>query len=713
MARLAPKAGIHCEARPGIPPHPTMEQKRVLIVEPDNAYALSLASLYREDGCATCVAASAAEAELEIATRRPDLVVVRVELPDLSGFSLCARLRHDRAMQRLPVVLYSSETAPESLAEHARTPWAANGYLAMPLDTGALRVLSSRILAAAEPVESADDAVIEDADLQEVLEEPGAASAPAEGAANEPAPADPAPGGEAPPPIARRPQRSVLTEEDRIFADRVFQSVAEHRDALVAESHRRRPPPRRDLLQTQEGRLQLLRDDLKWRKAQLARLAEVWAVRERELASFDERMHERDVEVQGLKLQVEDLLRRLADARDLFVEKEREFGASIDDLLVEKFGQEKELIEVVAANERRNHELERELRRRDDDLAQRKLALSEAQEEIARLERQGRAELERSAVREEELQSELARRAEENAAAAEVLARARREAEEAARTAGVRLEALERERASLDAAVQGLRGELEAAARAREEARAAAEERERALVADREQKLRLLDDEYRQFRDGARAREDDLSREIQDHLQQIGALEGEIEGLSREMTDREEELRAEMEELRQAEVAEHVGAEHEALDSARDAARRADEAERALAASGEALAEARAATNALETALAAAREAAEGGDAAREAEREEAGKAIAAAQEEGERQRALADGAGRERDALRQALAERDAGLAERDAQLESARGALAAARAEAGRLAGERDAAEERARAAEERARSFGDTIE
>src|SRR6516225_3630316 len=142
-----------------------MEPKRVLIVEPDGAFALSLASLYREEGCTTAVAASAAEAELEIATRRPDLVVVRAELPDLSGFSLCARFRHDRATAQLPVVLYSSETPPESLAEHARTPWAANGYLAMPLDTAALRMLSARILAAAEPLESADDAVLEDVEV--------------------------------------------------------------------------------------------------------------------------------------------------------------------------------------------------------------------------------------------------------------------------------------------------------------------------------------------------------------------------------------------------------------------------------------------------------------------------------------------------------------------------------------------------------------------
>ena len=67
------------------------------------------------------------------------------------------RRRHDRATARLPLVLYSSDTPPEVLAEHARTPWAANGYLAMPLDTTALSKLAGRLLAAAEVVESADD----------------------------------------------------------------------------------------------------------------------------------------------------------------------------------------------------------------------------------------------------------------------------------------------------------------------------------------------------------------------------------------------------------------------------------------------------------------------------------------------------------------------------------------------------------------------------
>ena len=42
------------------------------------------------------------------------------------------------AWPALPLLLFSSDTPPESLAEHARTPSAAHAYLAMPLDTGAL-----------------------------------------------------------------------------------------------------------------------------------------------------------------------------------------------------------------------------------------------------------------------------------------------------------------------------------------------------------------------------------------------------------------------------------------------------------------------------------------------------------------------------------------------------------------------------------------------
>ena len=47
-----------------------MTTPRVLIVEPDSAFALSLAAVVRDEGWTSAVAGSAAEAELEIASRR-------------------------------------------------------------------------------------------------------------------------------------------------------------------------------------------------------------------------------------------------------------------------------------------------------------------------------------------------------------------------------------------------------------------------------------------------------------------------------------------------------------------------------------------------------------------------------------------------------------------------------------------------------------------
>jgi len=528
-----------------------MESKRVLIVEPDSAFALSLASVYRGEGCATAVAASAAEAEREIQARFPDLVVARAELHDLSGFSLCGRLRRDHP--GLPVVIFSSESTPEALAEHARTPSAANAYLVMPLDTAALARVSRDLLAVPEPTEVDADALVEELPPVEVR-------------FGEEAP--PAPAGPLPPPMPRRERRSAITDEDRVFLERVFQTVADRRADLVAESRRRRPPPPRQLLATPEGRLSLLREDLKVREAQIARLSQIWEARERELFQVDDRLHEKEVEIQALKLQTDELLRKLADARDHFLVKEREHGASVEGLLLEKFSQEKELIEVVAAKERRVNELEREVRLRDDDLAKRKVALDAAVDEIGRLERRGAADRERAEARERELTASLGARETELGAAQKGLLDARALAAEQAQALRAELEGTARALAGVEAelaasrereAASAERGrELEAtlaareaeAEREREAARSAADalqaridEREEA-IRGREERIGALEEEGRRTREAARTREEDLLRENRDHLVHVGQLEREAEAAAAEAAEREGELRA-------------------------------------------------------------------------------------------------------------------------------------------------------------------------
>ncbi|HVP67867.1 MAG TPA: response regulator [Anaeromyxobacteraceae bacterium] len=454
-----------------------MDPKRVLIVEPDGPFALSLASLFQGDEFATAVARTAAEAERAVAECPPSLLLLRAELPDVSGFYLAGRVRRSTGAAGVPIILFSSDSVPEAFAEHARTGAAADAYLAMPLDTEALTATARRLLDAGT-AEPADDAVLWDGAEPAVEVRVGREEQPAR-------PAEPAP-----PPVPQRERRQTLTDEDRLFLDRTFRSVSDRRQALILESYRRRPPPRRDLLSSPEGRVALLREELKEREAQIARLSELWEVREREVASTGERVHRKDVELQEIKLQAEELARKLAAAREMLLQREREHGASIQDLLLEKFGQEKELIEVVASSERRIHDLKRELRSRDDDLARRKLALEASAEEAARLERALAEAQALAEARQAEMARELARREEDLQGMGRELAQVRSALESAFRE----------------------RDEGQAASRAAAEAfQVRVDEREAALR-ELEERLAREGEERRRLEEALRRREEEALR---------------------------------------------------------------------------------------------------------------------------------------------------------------------------------------------------------
>ncbi len=81
---------------------------RILVVD-DNAQNLELLQAYLEDlGCQIEIAHDGAEA-IEIARQRvPDVVVLDVMMPRLSGFQVCERLKKDPATARVPIVMVTA-----------------------------------------------------------------------------------------------------------------------------------------------------------------------------------------------------------------------------------------------------------------------------------------------------------------------------------------------------------------------------------------------------------------------------------------------------------------------------------------------------------------------------------------------------------------------------------------------------------------------------
>jgi|MDTD01.2.fsa_nt_gb two-component system cell cycle response regulator len=81
---------------------------RILVVD-DNAQNLELLQAYLEDlGCQIDLARDGAEA-IEIAKQRvPDVMVLDVMMPRMSGFQVCEKLKKDPATSSVPIVMVTA-----------------------------------------------------------------------------------------------------------------------------------------------------------------------------------------------------------------------------------------------------------------------------------------------------------------------------------------------------------------------------------------------------------------------------------------------------------------------------------------------------------------------------------------------------------------------------------------------------------------------------
>ena len=114
-----------------------MDRRPILIVD-DYAGARYLRSRILSDGGYEVLEAATAEEALRlIAATRPSLIVLDVNLPDLSGMEVCRRLKQDPATAAIPVILITAAW----MSEQARLEGIASGanrYLVEPVDDALL-----------------------------------------------------------------------------------------------------------------------------------------------------------------------------------------------------------------------------------------------------------------------------------------------------------------------------------------------------------------------------------------------------------------------------------------------------------------------------------------------------------------------------------------------------------------------------------------------
>ena len=83
-------------------------QAKVMVVDDTPHNVKLLADLLAVKGYAVATAATGEEALAKMAAEKPDLVLLDVMMPGLSGYEVCARIRAEPETALLPVVMVTS-----------------------------------------------------------------------------------------------------------------------------------------------------------------------------------------------------------------------------------------------------------------------------------------------------------------------------------------------------------------------------------------------------------------------------------------------------------------------------------------------------------------------------------------------------------------------------------------------------------------------------
>lgn len=104
----------------------------ILIIDAEEAFTAELDLSLRTRGFAVHVFDDG-KGGLEFAkSNSPSLIVLCVELPHMSGYSICNKLKKNADLKGIPLIITSKEATPETFAQHKKLKTRAEEYLIKP-----------------------------------------------------------------------------------------------------------------------------------------------------------------------------------------------------------------------------------------------------------------------------------------------------------------------------------------------------------------------------------------------------------------------------------------------------------------------------------------------------------------------------------------------------------------------------------------------------
>jgi two-component system chemotaxis response regulator CheY len=105
----------------------------ILVVEDDESIRNLIVSQLQDAGFEVSTAADGLEGLEAIRDRRPDAVLLDINMPRMDGFTVLERLKSDPETSDLPVLMLSAQSSPEDIRRAVQL--GANDYIGKPFES--------------------------------------------------------------------------------------------------------------------------------------------------------------------------------------------------------------------------------------------------------------------------------------------------------------------------------------------------------------------------------------------------------------------------------------------------------------------------------------------------------------------------------------------------------------------------------------------------
>jgi len=122
-----------------------MNEKTVLIIEDEEDAAELFAEMMRVSGYRVLTTSKSAPAIAMMTTEKPDIILLDIMMPEISGLDILRQMRRDPALANIPVIVVTAKSMPSDIKNGMEA--GASTYLTKPVGYLELKEAVERILA--------------------------------------------------------------------------------------------------------------------------------------------------------------------------------------------------------------------------------------------------------------------------------------------------------------------------------------------------------------------------------------------------------------------------------------------------------------------------------------------------------------------------------------------------------------------------------------